>query len=396
MSKLNIALVGAGRRGGGSHLPVIAKLKDVYNLVAICDIDEETATNFSKQYGANPYTNVRDLVEHEELDVVNITVPGVAHHAIACFMADAGVHILCETPIAVTLPTSDMMIESAKANNVKLEVAENYYRAPRERFLSEVIEADVIGDVARIYRIFYEGGYHGMSMLRLRAGGEPKSALGVTQSSPVIPIIDRMKRNHTSENWSLGFIEFDNNATALMVYSNVIHARSLGRGQTGISQIDGSKGTIVGEDIYVTPAADLQSGAKGIAHRAKRTTIDVDGVDVIEKIELELPEQTVTWENPFKNYPLSEGQIAVADELLSIATAVLNDTEPEYGAVLARQDQEMNIAMNESGKRSRETLPFPLTELTETERNTHENYEKQYGHPIEDVAAGIDTFFPRR
>ncbi len=396
MSKLNIALIGAGRRGGGSHLPVIAKLKDVYNLVAICDIEEETATRYAEQYGANPYTNVRDLVAHEDLDVVDITVPGVAHHSIACFMADAGIHILCETPIAVTLPTSDMMIESAKANSVKLEVAENYYRAPRERFLSKVIEADVIGEVARIYRIFYEGGYHGMSMLRLRAGGEPQSALGITQTSPVIPIIDRMKRDHNSERWSLGFIEFDNNATALMVYSNVIHARSLGRGQSGISQIDGSKGTIVGDEIYVTPAADLQSGAKGIAHRAKHTTIDVDGVDVIEKIELELPELTVTWENPLKNYPLSEGQIAVADELLSIANAINNDTDPDYGDALARQDQEMNIAMNESGKRSRETILFPLTELTESERGTHENYEKQYGHPIEDVEAGIDTFFPRR
>ena len=396
MSKLNIALVGAGRRGGGAHLPVIAKLKDVYNLVAICDIDEETATRYAKEYGATPYTNVRDLVAHEELDVVDITVPGVAHHAIACFMADAGVHILCETPIAVTLPTSDLMIERAKVNNVKLEIAENYYRAPRERFLSEVIAADVIGEVARIYRIFYEGGYHGMSMLRLRAGGEPKSALGITQTTPVIPIIDRMKRHHTSERWSLGFIEFDNNATALMVYSNVIHARSLGRGQTGISQIDGSKGTIVGEDIYVTPADELQSGAKGVAYRPKRTTIDVDGTNVIDNISLELPDQTVTWENPLKNYPLSEGQIAVADELLSIATAILNDSEPEYGAALGRQDQEMNIAMGESGKRSKETIAFPLTELTETERGTHESYQQQYGHPIEDIEAGIDTFFPRR
>ena len=396
MSKLNIALVGAGRRGGGAHLPVIAKLKDIYNLVAICDIDEEAATRYAKQYGATPYTNVRDLVAHEELDVVDITVPGVAHHAIACFMADAGVHILCETPIAVTLPTADLMIERAKANNVKLEIAENYYRAPRERFLSKVIEADVIGEVARIYRIFYEGGHHGMSMLRLRASGEPKSILGITQTSPVIPIIDRMKRNHTSENWSLGFIEFDNNATALMVYSNVIHARSLGRGQTGISQIDGSKGTIVGEDIYVTPEDDLQSGARGIAYRPERTTIDVDGVKVIEKIELQLPEQTVTWENPLKNYALSEGQIAVADELLSIATAVQNDTEPEYGAALGRQDQEMNIAMNESGNRSKETIDFPLTDLTATERGTHESYQEQHGHPIEDIEAGIDTFFPRR
>ena len=396
MSKLNIALVGAGRRGGGAHLPVIAKLKDVYNLVAICDIDEEVATQYAKEYGATPYTNVRDLVDREQLDVVDITVPGVAHHAIACFMADAGVHILCETPIAVTLPTADLMIERAKANNVKLEIAENYYRVPRERFLSKVIEAGVIGDVARIYRIFHEGGYHGMSMLRLRAGGEPKSALGITQTTPVIPIIDRMKRNHTSERWSLGFIEFDNNATALMVYSNVIHARSLGRGQTGISQIDGSKGTIVGEDIYVTPADQLESGARGVPYRPKRTTIDMDGLDVIEKISLELPDQTVTWENPFKNYRLPEGRLAVADELLSIATAVLNDTEPEYGAARGRQDQEMNIAMSESGKRSKETITFPLTDLTETERGTNESYEKQYGHPIEDIEAGIDTFFPRR
>ena len=396
MSKLNIALVGAGRRGGGAHLPVIAKLKDVYNLVAICDIDGETATHYAKEYGATPYTNVRDLVAHEALDVVDITVPGVAHHAIACFMADAGVHILCETPIAVTLPTADLMIEGAKANHVKLEIAENYYRAPRERFLSKVIEADVIGEVARIYRIFYEGGHHGMSMLRLRAGGEPKSALGITQTTPIIPIIDRMKRHHTSERWSLGFIEFDNNATALMVYSNVIHARSLGRGQTGISQIDGSKGTIVGEDIYVTPADQLQSGAKGVAHRPQRTTIDVDGTNVIEKISLELPDQTITWENPLKHYPLSEGQIAVADELLSIATAVLNNSEPEYGAALGRQDQEMNIAMSESGKHSKQTLTFPLTQLTETERDTHESYQRQYGHPIEDIEAGIDTFFPRR
>ena len=396
MSKLNIALVGAGRRGGGAHLPVIAKLKDIYNLVAVCDIDEQAATHYAKEYEATPYTNVRDLVAHEDLDVVDITVPGVAHHAIACFMADAGVHILCETPIAVTLPTSDLMIERAEANGVKLEIAENYYRAPRERFLSKVIEADVIGEVARIYRIFYEGGHHGMSMLRLRAGGEPKSMLGITQTSPVIPIIDQMKRNHTSENWSLGFIEFDSNATALMVYSNVIHARSLGRGQTGISQIDGSKGTIVGEDIYVTPADELESGAKGIAYRPKRSMIDVDGVNVIENISLELPNQTITWENPLKNYPLSEGQIAVADELISISTAVINNTEPEYGAALARQDQEMNIAMSESGNRSKETITFPLTALTETECSTHESYQQQHGHPIEDIEAGIDTFFPRR
>ena len=332
----------------------------------------------------------------KSLDVVDITVPGVAHHAIACFMADASVNIIVETPIAVTLPTTDLMIEAAKRNNVKLEVAENYYRAPRERFLSAVIDSGVIGEVGRIYRIFYEGGYHGMSMLRLRANGEPKSILGIAQSTPVIPIIDRMKRHHTSDNWTFGFLEFDNNATALMVYSNVIHARSLGRGQGGISQIDGSKGTIVGEEIHVVPSEDLESGAKSIGYQPKRTTIDVNGTEVIEKIELELPDQLITWENPLRHYPLTEGQIPVADELLSLANAILHDTEPEYGAQLGRQDQEMNIAMSESAKQSRTTLTFPLTDLTETERDIHDSYEGQHGHPIDDVEAGIDVFFPRQ
>ena len=377
MSKLNIALIGAGRRGGGAHLPVIDKLKDVYNLVAICDIDQAVAQQYAEQYGANPYTNVRDLVEHEKLDAVDITVPGIAHHA-------------------VTLPMTDLMIEAAQRNNVKLEVAENYYRAPRERFLSAVIDSGVIGEVGRIYRIFYEGGYHGMSMLRLRANGEPKSILGIAQSTPIIPIIDRMKRHHTSDNWTFGFLEFDNNATALMVYSNVIHARSLGRGQGGISQIDGSKGTIVGEEIHVVPPEDLESGAKSVGYRPKRTMIDVDGTEVIEKIELELPDQLITWENPLRHYPLTEGQIPVADELLSLANAILDNIEPKYGAQLGRQDQEMNIAMSESAKQSRVTLNFPLTDLTETERDIHDGYEGQHDHPIDDVEAGIDVFFPRQ
>jgi len=113
MPKLNIALIGAGRRGVGSHLPVISKLKDTYNLVAICDIDEKSAIQHAEKYRVNAYTSVRDLVEKEQLDVVDITVPGVAHHAVTCFVANAGISVICETPIAVSLPMADLMIETA-------------------------------------------------------------------------------------------------------------------------------------------------------------------------------------------------------------------------------------------------------------------------------------------
>src|SRR5690606_13830814 len=138
------------RRGRGSHLPVYPKLKDVYEFVAVCDKDETVLHEVAKEYGVNAYTRVQDLVEHEDLDVADVVVPGDAHHPICCYLADAGVNIIVETPIAPTRPMADLIIEAAERNNVKLEVAENYHRTAMARFQAKVIESGVIGVGGRI------------------------------------------------------------------------------------------------------------------------------------------------------------------------------------------------------------------------------------------------------
>jgi len=134
MDKLKLALIGAGRRGAGAYLPVIPKMDDVFDFVAICDINPQTAQSFAERHGVNAYTSVRDLVAREKVDVAVLTVPGDAHHPISCFLSEHGVHQLVETPIAITLPLADLMMETARRNGVKIEVAENYYRAPSRRF----------------------------------------------------------------------------------------------------------------------------------------------------------------------------------------------------------------------------------------------------------------------
>jgi len=394
--KLNLALIGAGRRGRGAHLPVILKLADVYNFVAVCDADEQTLQEIAAEHNVRTYTNVRDLVEQEDIDVADVCVPVDAHHAICCFLADAGINIIVETSIAPTLALADMMIEAAGRNKVKLEVAENYHRAPAERFKTAVIESGIIGQVSRIYRIFYEGGAHGMSMLRLRAGAPPKSILGISHTTPVIPITDRMKRHHTDDRWSLAYLDFENNTSALMVYSNVIHARSLGRGQSGVSQIDGTAGTIVGDAIHIVPADQLDSGARGVPHEPRRITKQVNGEEILQRLEVTLPDQTIGWDNPYADLGVTERQVAVADELMSIANAVLEDKEPTYGAAEARLDMEMNLAMRESGLRDREVITFPLAKDSAIEQQTHERFEKEYGVRPEDVDKLIDVFYPRR
>jgi predicted dehydrogenase len=288
-----------------------------------------------------------------------------------------------------------MMIQAAQRNNVKLEIAENYHRAPRERIKTAVLEAGVIGEVSRIYRVFYEGGAHGMSMLRLRAGAPPRSILGIGHQTPVIPIIDRMLRHHSRENWSLAYLDFENNTSALMVYSNVIHARSLGRGQGGVSQIDGTAGTILGDAIHVVPADELQSGARGVPAEPQFITRQVNGEEVLDRIEVNLPNQTIAWENPYAEWGVGERQVAIVDELMSLANAVLEDKAPTYGADAARLDLEMNLAMVESGLRDRQVLPFPLTSPADIEQKSHQRFEEEFGVDYEDVERLLDIFYPR-
>ncbi|MCZ6634005.1 MAG: Gfo/Idh/MocA family oxidoreductase [bacterium] len=396
MDRLKIALVGAGRRGAGAHLPVIAALDDVFELVAICDKDEETVHRLATEHGVKAYTSVRDLVDGEDLDVADVVVPGGAHHAICCFLATAGVHQIVETPIAITRPAADLMIRAASEAGVYLEVAENYYRAPIERLKKQVLISDVIGEISRIYRICHEGGYHGMSLLRILAGGNPTQVIGLNHVTPVVPHTDRMKRRHERESWSLSFLEFDNDVAALMVYSNVIHARSLGRKQAGMDEIDGTAGSIVDGKVYVVPKEELETGAVAQVFEPVREMQVVDDVEVLKEIRYELPGGPISWDNPFAGYRLSEGRVAVADELMSIANAVRENRQPDYGAEPGRLDQEMSLAVNASIEAKRETITFPLPSETDVEMAIHKRFEEQYGCAWDDVEKLVDVFFPRR
>lgn len=397
--KLKLALIGVGRRGRRSHMTVYPKLNQVYDFVAVCDKDETVLREVGEEYGVNTYTRVQDMVAREKLDVADVVVPGDAHHAVCCFLADAGVNMIVETPIAPTRAMADIIIEAARRNNVKLEVAENYHRTAGSRFIAKVIEAGVIGEVGRIYRIFYEGGYHGMSMLRLLAGSPPQSILGITHITPVAPIVDRMLRRHTQEDWKTSYLDFENGAAAIMIYSNVIHARSLGRKAVGISQIDGTRGTIIDNTVYYTLPADYENGAVATPYQPQYESREVNDISVLDRIVLELPDRTITWENPYADWGVGEANgrgIDMADQLISIANAVRNDTEPTYGAAAARLDQEMSLAAAESALMNKQPLAFPLRTPSQAEEQLHERFRAAYGYTYDQIEPLLDVWYPRR
>ena len=86
----------------------------------------------------------------------------------------------------------------------------------------------------------------------------------------------------------------------------------------------------------------------------------------------------------------------MADQLMSIANAVLNDTDPTYGVQEARLDQEMSLAASESALMNKQPLDFPLVSPSKAEEQIQVRFKETYGYDYTDIEPLLDVFYPRR
>ena len=142
-------------------------------------------------------------------------------------------------------------------------------------------------------------------------------------------------------------------ASAFSTFSSLSYGSPLRRFRS--TKFFGERGFCVKEEASVLD--DSASAQRPIAI-AKRTHT-VDGVETIAAMEADAP-TPVVWENPLRDYPLNEGQISVASEIMSIANAVRHDTEPEYGPHNGRADREIDLAMSRSWDSGGAAVELPL------------------------------------
>jgi predicted dehydrogenase len=118
MKKLKCAVIGTGYLGK-FHAEKYASLPDC-ELVAVVDIDEQAAQTVAEKHGAQALTDYSTLLN--TVDAVSIVVPTTLHHQVAKDFLTAGVHVLVEKPITVTVAEADELIAIAEAKNLILQV----------------------------------------------------------------------------------------------------------------------------------------------------------------------------------------------------------------------------------------------------------------------------------
>ncbi len=143
-------MVGCGAITTAAHLPAIGALAPLLRLVGVADIRAEAARAVAQAYGGVRWTtDYRTLLADRDVRMVIICTPETLHAEQVEAAADAGKHVLCEKPMASSLPETDRMIAAAERNNVLLMIGHS------RRFTRRYSEAKRLVDEGRIGKVTF-------------------------------------------------------------------------------------------------------------------------------------------------------------------------------------------------------------------------------------------------
>ena len=122
---VNIGLIGAGRIGR-MHARHLARLVPGARLVAVADVVLAAAQACAAECGVpQAVSDYRELLANPDVDAVVVCSATDTHAQIIVDAAQAGKHIFCEKPIALTLPTIDRALAATDQAGVKLQIGFN-------------------------------------------------------------------------------------------------------------------------------------------------------------------------------------------------------------------------------------------------------------------------------
>jgi len=144
---LRIGVVGAGNIFTSVHQPAWTKHPEA-DIVAVCDINEARAKAVAEGIGIDAvYTDYRELLKRDDIDAIDICTPNLYHSEVAIAALQAGKHVFCEKPDAVSPTEAQKMADAAAASGKLLMVMRNNRFNPTSQFLKRFVDEGNMGEI---------------------------------------------------------------------------------------------------------------------------------------------------------------------------------------------------------------------------------------------------------
>lgn len=148
--KIRIAIVGCGRISK-NHFGSIEQHGDDLELVSVCDIDAETLKQHTEQYKVPGYTDMAEMLQKEQLDMVALCTPSGLHPCQAILAAKHKVHVLTEKPMATRYEDGMNMVKACDEAGVRLFVVKQNRRNTTLQLLKRAVSEKRFGKIHMVH-----------------------------------------------------------------------------------------------------------------------------------------------------------------------------------------------------------------------------------------------------
>jgi len=160
--RVNVALIGQGFMGRG-HSNAWSQVNKFFKpplkavLHTSCGLEEERPEAFAANWGwQHVATDWKKVVLAGEIDLVDIAAPNYMHYAMASAALEAGKHVACEKPLALTLEQARKLAAAAARAKGKNFVWFNYRRCPGVAVAHRLVKAGRIGQIRHVRAIYLQ------------------------------------------------------------------------------------------------------------------------------------------------------------------------------------------------------------------------------------------------
>lgn len=154
---VRVGLVGTSWWADAMYLPAL-KEHPHGKVVAVCGRSRPNAERLAAQWGIESvFTDYAEMFASGSIDAAIISTTNDTHFPIAMRAIDAGLHVLCEKPLALNASQARQMAEAAQARGIKHMVPFTYSFTPTTRYLKSLIDQGYIGQPYHLNLRYYAG-----------------------------------------------------------------------------------------------------------------------------------------------------------------------------------------------------------------------------------------------
>jgi predicted dehydrogenase len=179
--RIRYAVVGAGNVAQIAALPAFELAAESSQLVAIVgdDADTREALGAKYQVATAPYAELEAILGRERVQAVYVAVPNTFHLPFVERAAKAGVHVLCEKPMATTSEDCHAMIDACDAAGVHLMIAYRLHFEAANLEAVRMVRSGTLGEPRYFNAVFSQQVREDDIRTRAETGGGALFDMGV-------------------------------------------------------------------------------------------------------------------------------------------------------------------------------------------------------------------------